>query len=263
MFHINDNSTQVKRGQPNFDPWHKIRPILDHLNSKFKQHFVPGQLVSIDESMVSMKNRHIYIQYLPNKRHSRFGMKKIELCDSITGYCMHVELYSGGDFAIRGPHGQGQAVVIHLMKSARLLGKGYHLITDNFYTKPRLAHTLFQQKTCLTGTVRSNSKGFPKDLAAAKLDVGEVWYRRQGPLLAAAYRDKLSQKKPVCLLSTSEAAGSADVTTAKGVQTVMPIIVNTYNTGMGGVDLMDKKIYHMAAERSTHTDIGLKYGGTW
>ena len=140
-------------------------------------------------------------------------MKKFELCDSITGYCMYVELYSGGDFAIRGPHGQGQAVVIHLMKSARLLGKGYHLITDNFYTKPRLAHTLFKQKTCLTGTVRSSSKGFPKDLAAAKLDVGEVQYRRQGPL---------------------------------------PIIVNTYNTGMGGVDLMDKKIYHMAAERSTH-----------
>ena len=156
ILHLNNNATALERGNLNFDPWHKIRPVLDHLNAKWKKHFQPNQTISIDEAMVGMKNRHLYIQYLPNKRHSRFDIKKFELCDSGNGYCMHTELYSGRDFQIRGDNGQGHAVVFHLLKVCGLLGKGYHLITDNFYTKPKLAAALHKKKTHLTGTVRSN-----------------------------------------------------------------------------------------------------------
>ena len=64
------------RGQPGFDPWSKVRPVLDSVNLTFKKYFVPPQQVSIDESMVG------YLPYMPNKRHSRFGIKKFELCDA-------------------------------------------------------------------------------------------------------------------------------------------------------------------------------------
>ena len=56
--------------------------------------------------VVGMKNRIAYLQYMPNKRHSRFGIKKFELCDATSGYVLHIELYAGKDFPIRSDHGR-------------------------------------------------------------------------------------------------------------------------------------------------------------
>ena len=42
-----------------------------------------AQFISIDESMVGMKNRVVHLQYMPSKCHSRF-----ELCDALTGYVL-------------------------------------------------------------------------------------------------------------------------------------------------------------------------------
>lgn len=67
------------RGQPGYDPWHKIRPLLDHVNNTVKRHFIPHQNISIDESLIGMKNRCIFIQYMPKKKHCRFGIKKFVL----------------------------------------------------------------------------------------------------------------------------------------------------------------------------------------
>ena len=40
-----------------------------------------------------------YLLYMPNKRHSRFGIKKFELRDSLIGYVNRVELYAGNTFS--------------------------------------------------------------------------------------------------------------------------------------------------------------------
>jgi len=236
-----------RRDQQGFDPWSKVRPVLDAVNTSFKQYFVPRQHLSIDESMVGMKNRIAYLQYMPNKRHSRFGIKKFELCDAVNGYVLHVELYAGKDFTIRSELGQAHAVVIDLLTKANVLNKGYHLFTNNFYTKPALAQTLLASQTLLTGTVRANSKGLPE--LPRKMNISEVRnYRRQGMLLVA-FREKKSQQKPVLLLSTGEAAGMTEVTTAAGRVKQKPKVIAAYNKFMGGVDLSDRKIYHVSAER--------------
>ena len=131
VLHVGVTNPPVQ-GQPGFDPWSKVRPVLDALNTSFKAYFVPPQHVSIDESMVGMKNRVAYIQYIPNKRHSRFGIKKFELCDALSGYVLHVELYAGKDFPVQCEMGQAHGVVMDLLQKANLLNKGYHLFTDNF-----------------------------------------------------------------------------------------------------------------------------------
>ncbi|CAL1532412.1 unnamed protein product, partial [Lymnaea stagnalis] len=118
--------------------------------------YTPSRHISIDESLIGRKNRSVFIQYMPNKRHARFGIKKYQLCDS-NGYVFHIEMYSGKDFDIR--HDEAQAFGV-----SNLLNKGYHLFTDNFYTKPKLAEYLYQNKTLLTGTVRANSKGMPRTM---------------------------------------------------------------------------------------------------
>ena len=235
------------RGQPGFDPWNKVRPVLDAINVTFKRYFLAPQHISIDESMVGMKNRIVHLQYLPNKRHSRFGIKKFELCESVTGYVLHVELYAGKDFPIHSDMGQAHGVVMELMRQCNMLNKGYHLFTDNFYTKPALAEVLLKAGTMLTGTVRANSKGLPP--VPTKMRVGEVInYRRRGVLLVA-FREKKSQRKPVLMLSTAEPARQVQKRTAAGLEKEKPNCVVTYNDYMGGVDISDRKIYHVAAER--------------
>ncbi|GFS08735.1 PiggyBac transposable element-derived protein 4 [Elysia marginata] len=134
MLHISNIEEEIRRGQEGFDPWVKIRLVLDKVNSSATRFYIPSRNISIDESMIGMKNRCVYIQFMPNKRHARFGIKKFEVCDS-NGYVVHVRLYAGKDFDIHHDEGQAFGVVKELMTVSQLLNKGYHLHTDNFYTK--------------------------------------------------------------------------------------------------------------------------------
>jgi hypothetical protein len=157
MLHVNDNEKTVARGLPGYDPWHKIRPLLDTLNALWKRHYTPEERISIDESLVAMKNRTVFIQYLPNKKHAQFGIKKFELCEARTGYTLGTLFYSGRDIFANpgkmqnnisifhdatffficlrciGRHGQAYDVVFRLLREANLLHKWHHLITDNWY----------------------------------------------------------------------------------------------------------------------------------
>lgn len=108
-----------------------------------KNYYIPQQNVSIDESMIGIKNGFVYLQYMPNKRHCRFGIKKFESCESDTGYVHHVQLYSVKDFQYDGFDTVGHKVVVDLLEQTKLLGKGYHVYTDNWYTKIPLAEDLF------------------------------------------------------------------------------------------------------------------------
>lgn len=60
MLHLSDNSKEVPKGQPGFDPWSKVRPILDRLNLLSKRFYVPSRNISIDESMIGVKNSCFY-----------------------------------------------------------------------------------------------------------------------------------------------------------------------------------------------------------
>lgn len=91
------------RGHPSFDPWFKVSFVLDSLNRAFQKYVVPYQNVCLDESLIDMKNRCVYIQYLPNKKHKRCGIKQFETCDSQTNYVIHIELYSSQDFLVDVP----------------------------------------------------------------------------------------------------------------------------------------------------------------
>lgn len=130
--------------EPGHDPWYKIRRFYNFMNINFKQYFVSEQNISLDESMVSMKNCCSFIQYMYKKHHARFRIKKYEVCDSNISYALHSKLYSGeGLLAGESDEAFTQKVVLHLMKEYSFLNMRYHLYTDNFYTKLPLAKKLF------------------------------------------------------------------------------------------------------------------------
>ncbi|GFO01254.1 PiggyBac transposable element-derived protein 4 [Plakobranchus ocellatus] len=190
MIHLNNSEREIARGEECYDPWCKVRVMLDLVNQKLKLQYVPSRNLSIDESMIGMKNRVVFIQYMPNKWHARFGLKKFELCDS-NEYVNHLEIYAGKELDTQHDGGQAYGVVERLMREGNVLNKGYHLYTDNFYTKPKMAEFLYNHKTLLTETIRANSKGLPQGMNQ-KLQVGETkfWRRYDCDMLALSFREK-------------------------------------------------------------------------
>lgn len=138
--HLTSNPS-VPKGDLGYNPWVKVRFLLDWLNAAFKNYFVPGQNVCIDESLIGMKNRCTFIQYLPKKKHKQYGIKKFEACDSDTSFVVHIEMYSGTDHLADStlPGKFVEKVILDVMEKGSLLDKGYHLFTDNFDTKIPLA----------------------------------------------------------------------------------------------------------------------------
>ena len=137
------------------------------------------------------------------------------------------------------------------MTQGHFLNKGYHLYTDNFYTKPKIAEYLYQNRTILTGTVRGNSKGLPQGINQ-KLGVNEAkfWRLFDTDMLALSFREKKSQNKPVLLISTNHDA-TLEEKIIRGKTKTKPSAIFDYNKFMGGVDISDKQICHYSSERST------------
>ena len=73
-FHLNNNETNRPRDHPNHDKLFKIRPLLDHLLTKWQLDFNLKRECSVDESIIAFKGRTVMTQYMPNKPH-KWGLK--------------------------------------------------------------------------------------------------------------------------------------------------------------------------------------------
>ena len=120
---------------------------------------------------------------MPNKPH-KWGIKAWALADSHNGY---VWLYTGtlissiekvtifnlGKERDAAPEkGLAHNVVMGLV--AKLVGRDYHVYTDNFYSSPQLFAELKQNGFHATGTLRTNRKGISKQFQEMNISKGEV-----------------------------------------------------------------------------------------
>ena len=201
--------------------------------------------LSVDESLVLFKGRLKFKQYIKTKR-ARFGIKLYELCTS-SGITLDFLVYCGkGMFHQDDPHSDmpsTERIPAVLMES--YLGKGYSLYTDNYYTSPTLAKFFTDNKTHLSGTVRTNRYDYPKDLIAEQLEKGTAAFytNRDSIMIACKYRankDKANGKeKLVYMLTTSHQPEMIEVP-EKGAK---PSVVRAYNVHMGGVDRVDQQLH--------------------
>ena len=90
--------------------------------------------VTIDERMVKSKGRSGMRQYMKDKP-AKFGFKLWVLADSVSGYTIDFNVYTGRNEA-PSEHGLSYDVVMKLVDS--LNGSGFTVYIDNFYTSPAL-----------------------------------------------------------------------------------------------------------------------------
>ena len=217
----------------------KIRHVVETIISNFRETFTPYQNIATDESLLKFHGRLGFKRYNPYKK-ARFGIKVYKVCQSsgpAAGYTWNMKIYCGQDRTYdRLP--ASTKVVLDL--NNQLLGKGYNIYLDNWYSRPGLFVQLLQAETNVCGTVRLNRKGMPSNFSKKKLKRGEIaFYSSTNGLLALKWQDK----KEVEILSSMHTAEM--VNTQKkhrnGQDIAKPQCVLSYNEGMGGVDRSDQQ----------------------
>jgi hypothetical protein len=236
FLHFSNNANYNPEAHPN-PKLNKIWPVYERLGEKFKDLYTPLRDITIDESLLLFKGRLGWRQFMPLKR-ARFGIKMFILCESRSGYVWSSIIYTGKGTIIDREYAHmpvSSQVVMTLMKP--LLGKGYCLTTDNFYTSPELSELLASRLTDSYGTVNKTRRGVPAELKSKRLRTGEVAAFRKGKITILRWRDK----KEVTLLSTIHSCGVKSVS-KRGKQKEKPVVVLDYNDTMGGVDRVDQHL---------------------
>ena len=224
----------------------RVRPLLDHVNKVSQDLFQPFENIAVDERIVASRHKFSGIRQFIKDKPIRFGLKLWVLADTTYGYTFNFFVYLGKKrtHLVNRAKGLAYSVVYNLISP--LLNQGYKLFVDSFYTTQQLALDLFQSSTYLVGSVRKNSTAMPdcfkeslvKWEKAAKR--GDFRWHREGNFVTVQWKDC----KTVTIISpihkgsdlTSCSRTLQERTGFKNKQVRQPLVVNSYNNGMNGVD---------------------------
>ena len=145
-------------------------------------------------------------------KRSRFEVKLFSLCED-SGYFWNSFVYLGKNagndnenLELKNRIGKTGVIVVSLANN--LLGLGYKLYIDNWYTSEALFNYLYENQTCATGIAEKNRMYLPKLFMNGKLKKREFSFRRNENMLALRYQDKyiycLQRIKPIPLMFLRE-----------------------------------------------------------
>lgn len=242
--HLSNNENDLPHGNPDRDKLFKLGMLPSILSNKFYDMYAPRREISIDEQMIGTKSRVSFIQYMP-KKPKKFGIKVWALCDSLTGYCLQFQIYTGkvNDSV---EHGLSYRVVFDLLE--KFLNKNYRVYFDNFYTSYKLLNDLDQKQTYACGTLRKGRAQLPDEFENAKMQPGQSIYRKRNNIVAVHWKDK----RDVLCLSAFHTLGEQVIERFGGAIT-KPNIICDYNIYMGGVDKCDQFLsyYSLCSRKSS------------
>ena len=240
-FHVADISSNPPRGNPLHNKLAHVHPFLEAVRRNCTERYHPHQNVSVDEAMVAFRGRLGFRQYIPSKP-CKYGIKVWMRADPHNGYCQDFQVYTGKTGNGKPEGGLGARVVKDLV--AGIGGKSHIFNCDNFFSSPALFSDLSKDQIFARGTVRQDRKGLPPPGLFSKKKLktqGESVVSQKGILSAVKWQDK----KTVSLLSAADAPLQMTEVKRKkkdGSSTLVPcpLVVQTYNQFMNGVDYADQ-----------------------
>ena len=113
----------------------KVSNFLKYIDARFREHFIPGQNLSVDESVVGFKGKISFITYNP-KKPTKWGIRVYVLADSATSYVCTFIPYHGKittESLIKPDLPFTSRIVLQLFHNIRQTWpdiSGYHIFTD-------------------------------------------------------------------------------------------------------------------------------------
>ncbi|XP_050688459.1 piggyBac transposable element-derived protein 3-like isoform X2 [Eriocheir sinensis] len=254
-FHLVDYSQTDQQ-----DKLSKVRPLLEHLRSKFKE--IPmTEYLCVGEQVVPFKGNPSMEQYIPEKPHKR-GCKFFVLADCM-GMVYDFIPYTGKTEPVNNPNVpdlQGNSnSVLHLAECIPPFKNHKLYFDDQFTSLPLLDHLASRGIWC-TGAIKENripNLTFMSDklqaLGQGFHDEWETKSESNNKITVLKWFDN----KPVHLASTFATSFPLDKCTRseremkERVEVPRPFIVKDYNTHRFGVDLHDQLMSYYAMSFSS------------
>ena len=212
-------------------PW----KILDHLNKFMLDVITLDKDLSIDKSMMLWRVCFVFRQYIKNKSH-KYGLKFYELFMH-DGLVLTIETYGGQSFNDEHNHGQTAPIVLKLTNP--FLNKGYNSVAlTEFFSK---------KGTYVTGTLKKDRKGNPKEVIAGKPRKGEMVWRAKEDVVICKWKDK----HYVLTILNAHTPQIVTVTKRLGKEKENSSIVRECNDSMSGIDHSDQMLSYPSGLRKT------------
>ena len=243
FWHFSNNNNK----NSNQDRLFKLKPLLDLLKERFSSVYMPGSIISIDESIIPWRSRLLFKQYIPGKAH-KYGVKMYKLA-ATNGYVWNYVIYTDEQYWTAGV-GRAQTVVMKLLDG--LDGCYRTVAVDNFFTSISLAECLLEHDTYLVGTLRTNRVGSGSRILEENISRREVFglQNKDGVKLI-----RWQDKNDVLMISTRPSHSARVVDSGKlnfQNQSIMkPQVVLDYNKGRQGTHLSDQlSTYYTSLRKS-------------
>nr|XP_055046360.1 piggyBac transposable element-derived protein 4-like [Misgurnus anguillicaudatus] len=183
-----DEENDRKRGTTEHDHLFRIKPLMDTIRMACKAMYHPKRNLVVEERIVPWKADPEIIQNMKAKPTRDFKM--FVLADLSNGYTVDFSVYTGKNSSPTG-HGLSYDVVTSLLDRT-VLGSGYHVYMDDFFTSPKLLKDLFAMKFGACGTYRDSRKDCPRaatNSLTKKSARGSIRWIRDGPLVFVKWMD--------------------------------------------------------------------------
>ncbi|XP_067298893.1 piggyBac transposable element-derived protein 4-like [Pseudorasbora parva] len=235
-----DEKNDSKKGTAAYERLGKILLLYQLLREACKSYFHPFQNITIDERIVAAQPRTGLKRHIENKSSDR-GFKLFALTDCTCGYTWDFFIYEGKSCTSQS-EGLSYESVMALVDE-NMLGSGYKLFVDKFYTSPTLFRDLLCKKIWACGPVLPTRKGFPTTTVnrlSRNAPRGTMRWIRDDDLLFVEWKD--SQEVQMC--STFHKANDGDTVQRKVkgdthqtlVEVPVPAAVLDFNRNVGAVD---------------------------
>jgi hypothetical protein len=225
------------------DTWTKLRPLLDAVLPRFRDHYHPHQHLTIDEQIIPFQGRHRSIQFMKHKP-ARWGFKNFVLCDAESTYALAFHPYEGKD-PKRPDLGTGHGITMTMAEP--WFRRGHIVVADNWFGSLKVVRDLLAAGTGYIGTVRRRRVDFPIDFFVPKnaLKRGEhiIHQHTVDPsITATAWGDRnvvflvSSVNSPIKSIRVKR-----HVEGYERVEVAAPQVVGDYQHSMRGVDRLDQQ----------------------
>ena len=169
----------------------------------------------------------------------RYGIKVWAICENILRYVWNSQVYTG-QISAAPEKKQEERVVLDLVK---VLGQGYGVSCNNFFTLLELAKELAKQDKTLLGTIRQIRKEVPRAMLPSKsLEVNSSLFLFSSNATMVSYVPR--KNKSVILLSSQHSNHSINT-----LNLGKPDIILDYDKSKGAVDSADKMLKEFSCRR--------------